>query len=181
LLWVATAALVVYGGWKVGQMLLDADRDGAGARGLAKRALYGAGGLVHLALAAVAANLALGRAMPAPGQALAAIGGVVAVAIGAAQLASAWGRWFMHKLDTGAMTVHELRSTKSLGRLALLARAAVLGALGGGLIAVAARARGAGLEGTLPFPPVVLSVAGIALAAYGIYCFTEARFRIVRA
>jgi hypothetical protein len=193
--------LLAYAGWRLVQALLDPERHGTGAKGIAIRIGLAAIGLANGALALVAFRIATGGrggaegartrelgegvlAQPAGWVLLGAIGAVV-IGFGVREIVRGARGSFLRDLHTERMSGTVARWTRRLGGLGLAARGLVLAVLGFFVVRAAfdEDAREIrGLEGALRFVDdhagtTSLALIGIGLCAYGLYGLVEARHR----
>ena len=202
LLGVIVLGLLAYALWRLFQGLLDPEKEGTDAKGIAKRLDHGLNGLFHASLAFSAGLLALGasggggggspddwtaRLMAQPfGRWLTVIVGLTIVGIGLFQFYKAYKADFRDELKLGAMSAGAKAWTTRSGRLGYAARGVVFGVIGVFLVQAAlqtdpdeARGLGGALE-TLarqPFGPYLLGAVALGLVAYGVFMFVVARYR----
>ena len=186
------------------QALLDPERKGSDAKGLAIRAGYLLSGLAYGGLALTALRLAAGmagggtggnqqgvitRVFALPlGRWLIGLVGLGVVGAGLYQIYRGWTADFSEHLRWGEMSAAERSWTTRLGRVGLVARG-VVWALAGGFLVQAAllldpgRVQDSGgallaLAGLLG--PWAVGVVALGLAAYGVYMLAAAKYgRIV--
>jgi hypothetical protein len=196
--------LVGYALMRLAQSLLDLDGEGSGKKALARRAGYLVSGLIHVALAVGAMRLLLGSGTRESGDAAAGswtawlmgqpfgawlvgiVGGIV-ICVGLAQLYEfAYKAQFRRYLRLDEMDQERELWVTRLGRFGYGARSVVFGLIGAFLILAALNAdpgQARGLDGALQslaqasYGPWLLGVVAAGLAAYGLYCFEEARYR----
>jgi uncharacterized protein DUF1206 len=203
LLGLLAVGLAGYALWRLVQTVLDPERKGSDAKGLASRAGYLLTGLVHAGLALTAARLALGSGRAEAGDARAREGagmlmeqpagpwlaGLVAVGIaayGAYQIWRAYRADLGKRLDLSRMGPEARRAFVAAARAGLAARGVVLGVIGLFLLRAAfaadpGEARGmAGALATLrgaPYGPWLLGLMALGLAGYGVFEIMKARYR----
>ena len=186
------------------QALLDPERKGSDAKGIALRAGYLLSGLAYGGLALTALRLAAGmagggaggnqqgviaRVFALPlGRWLIGLVGLGVVGAGLYQIYRGWTADFSEHLRWGEMSAAERSWTTRLGRVGLVARG-VVWALAGGFLVQAAllldpgRVQDSGgallaLAGLLG--PWAVGVVALGLAAYGVYMLAAAKYgRIV--
>jgi len=171
------------------------------AKRTAKRAASAGKALVYALLAASTASVLLGsdnagggresevtaRVLELPGgRGLVGLGGLVLVGVGGWLVARGVRRKFEKHLDTGAMP-KRLRSAAALGGAVGHSARGVVAGLAGLLLVKAALdydpRQAKGIDGTLrtiaeqPYGRVLLLLAALGLAAFGLFCFVEARYR----
>ncbi len=200
LLFAVALGLIGYSLWRFGQALFDLEGKGSSAKALAERAGFGLNGVAHVALALAAFNLALGNdaggdpkkewtarllAMPA-GPLLVGLVGAFAVAYGVYQLRDGLTGHFMKNLRASAMSAHERRITRALGRVGLAARGVIFVLTGVFFFHAAAESNAKhakGLDGALqeiaskPFGPWLLGLTALGLIAFAVYSFFAGRYR----
>ncbi len=129
------------------------------------------------------------RAMAQPGgRWLVAAVGVVVVGVGLMLVVEGVRLRFMRYFPVGVLSQHVRRAVRVLGAVGTVSRGLVF-ALAGGLVVAAAwtydPAKASGLDGALktlrdqPFGPLLLTLAGAGLVAFGLYGLAEARYRHV--
>lgn len=194
---------VAYALWRIFQAALDPYRKGHGVYGLLVRTGYIGGAAVYGSLAWWAAVLAIGWAAPRSdehaetewtawlmsfpfGIWLVAIVGAVVVIVGCGQFYQAYAVRFMDEYDRYRMTPVEIRWCRRLGRIGYAARGVVFLIAGGFLLGAAWHTNpheATGLKGALealaarPFGPWLLGLVALGLLTFGIFCFTDARYR----
>lgn len=118
------------------------------------------------------------------GQVLVGLVGVVIVAVGIGMLVVAYRESYLKHLDIDGRTGRDGTAFRWLGRVGHVAKGISLGVVGG-LFLYAAFShepkKSGGLDQALqtvleqPFGPVLLVLMGLGFAAYGLFCFAEAR------
>lgn len=116
------------------------------------------------------------------------IAGAIVVVVGLALVVEGLRLTFMRNFSVQAMPPRARALVTQLGRVGTTARGLVF-ALAGGLVVAAAWTydahKAGGLDGALktlrdqPFGPVLLTLAGLGLVAFGLYGLAEARYRRV--
>lgn len=201
LLGAVAVGLLGYTVWRLLQGVMDPDNEGAGAKGLAKRADHLLNGVLHGALAFSAAQLALGsgggggsspddwtaRLLAQPfGKWLAVAAGAGIVGAGIYQFYALYRVRFMEHLKPGEMSPRERTWTRRVGRVGYAARGVVFSVIGVFLIQAALQSdpeetRGlGGALGTLsrqPLGPYILGGVAVGLVAYGAFMLVVARYR----
>jgi hypothetical protein len=201
LLGIIALGLVGYSLWRLASAITDAEGAGNDLAGLGKRASYAGSGLIHLALAWSAVQLAAGAGaggdLPptAPllahgwGRVLLGIVALVTIGVGLFQFRKAYRETFARHWRVGEIPAGQRRWAVRAGRWGLAARGVVFALVGFFLMRAAwqadpGEARDAG--GTLAElaragpEPWLLVVVAAGLVAYGVYCFVEARYRHFR-
>jgi Domain of Unknown Function (DUF1206) len=174
-----------------------------GRQGTFDRIVAGGRVLVYTALAVTAITVMAGNntssagqqqrttagilAHPA-GQVLVAIVGLVVIGVGIGMGLYGGRRVFKKKLMLGSMSRRTRRLVVALGVIGYVAKGIALG-IAGGLVVDAAvsdqASRSTGLDGALhtlarqPAGAWLLGTIAIGFAAYGVYCFWQARYRKV--
>ena len=171
------------------------------AKRTAKRAASAGKALLYALLAASTASVLLGsdnagggresevtaRVLELPGgRGLVGLGGLVLVGVGGWLVARGVRRKFEKHLDTGAMP-KRLRSAAALGGAVGHSARGVVAGLAGLLLVKAALdydpQQAKGIDGTLrtiaeqPYGRLLLLLAAAGLAAFGLFCFVESRYR----
>ena len=172
------------------------------AKRTAKRAASAGKALLYAFLGASTASVLLGsgndggggrereltaRVLELPGgRGLVGLGGLVLVGVGGWLVARGVRRKFEKHLDTGAMPTH-LRSAAAVGGAVGHTARGVVAGLAGLLLVKAALdydpGQAKGIDGTLrtiagqPYGRLLLLLAAAGLAAFGLFCFVEARYR----
>lgn len=189
--------------WRVVQAVSDPERHGSDPKGLAKRAGYLGSGLTYLALALAALGGAarrsggddksgqVAKAMELPfGDVLVALAGLGVMVFAATQVYAAFQRKFVKHYDRARMTPQQLSVATRIGQLGLMARGVTFFVMGGylalaGVQSDPGEARGLGgalaALGEQPFGQLLLGGVAVGLVCYGIYCLSEARWRVIQA
>ena len=192
-----------YALWRFSQALLDRDHKGSDAKGLSTRVGYFCIGAWYAVLAYLAVQMMLGSSGGGGGNEQQTTAGVfgwplgrelVFAVAGAFFVAAGWNvvRALSGKLEkcveTHEMSERERTTVLAIGGVGLLGRGAVFG-LVGAFFAKAAyefdpkEARG--LDGALleltqqPFGRLILGGVAVGLAAFGLWCIAQARYRRV--
>jgi hypothetical protein len=120
------------------------------------------------------------------GQALAAFAGLVVLGIGVGMVVYGAKRKFESKLNLGSVAPNIRKGIVRLGQAGYIARGVAF-AIVGGIIVQAALANSAtrsrGLDGALrtlagyPFGGFLLALVAAGFAAFGVYCFFQAKYR----
>lgn len=203
LLWVIGVGLVAYVIWRFVQAIWDTEDKGTDFKGIAVRIGYAISGLTYGTLAGLAMSMAGGGGGAAEGssdskQALTAqvlsypggrwavgIAGLVIVGIAVYQFIKAYKASFMEKYDR---TMDQAKRTwaRRIGRTGLSARGVTFLIIGGFVIRAAYQSDASeakGLDAALaalaaqPFGTVLLALTAAGLAAYGVYCVSQAFYR----
>jgi hypothetical protein len=204
LLILTAIGLAGYVAWRFVQAIKDPEHKGSDAEGLVKRAGYLVSGVTYASLAYLALRIALGSGggsgssrqtwtaelLSQPfGQWLVGLVGAIIIGVGVYQLYKAYKATFMKQYKTSEMSATERTWARRLGRFGLSARGVTFVMIGGFFIQAAiqadpseAKGLGAALS-TLaqqPYGPWLLGVVALGFVAYGIYCFSRARYRYLQ-
>jgi hypothetical protein len=196
--------LLGYGVWRLAAAVLDLERKGGGAKGLAVRAAYAGIGLTHLALAFTAAGLGLpllggsggssetirhsvAAALDHPlgpwlvgGASLAVLGG------GIYQFYRAYALTFEEHVEGSGMSRRARRFYRGLGRFGIAARGVTFVIIGLALLRAAQRASPREAKGlpealrelqSIPHGDLWLGAVAFGLVAFGLMSVMEARYR----
>lgn len=203
LLAIVALGLVGYVLWKFVQAIRDPENEGTDAKGLARRASYLASGLIYAGIALTAVQIIVGagsgggssqtpedwtaRLLGLPfGPWLVGLAGLVVIGAGLAELYKAYEKKFRDEWKLAQMSEEEETWATRLGQWGLSARGVVYAILGIFLLRAAWQydpSEAGGLSDALatlanqPFGPWLLAVVALGLAAYGVYCFANARYR----
>lgn len=192
--------LAAYAAWRLALAVLDPERQGTDTEGLVHRAGYLVSAASYGTLAFAAYRILSGGGSGGDGAeegaqaALALPGGRIALALvalgviayGAYEIRRAIQTSFMDKLALDGLAAKNRATIQRLGRAGLLARGVVYGLIGLGFAAAAYRYdpdEARGLDESLAalrdatYGAVLLGVVGLGLAAYGLYCGVNARYR----
>ncbi len=122
------------------------------------------------------------------GQAVVLVAGLVLALFGIALAVYGWQEQFQHHLRTGQMSPEVKKTTRWLGITGYVAKGVAYG-VAGVLLVLAARsydpAKARGLDAALrtlaaqPYGTLLLTVIAIGLAAFGLFCILQARYRKV--
>lgn len=198
--------LIGYVIWRFVQAIVDPEREGSDASGIATRALMLISGLIYASLAIYTFNLLLSggggggggsgstqswtaRLMSEPmGTVLVALIGAAIFIYGGVQVYKAITASFMKKMKTAEMSLDERTWSERISRLGLAARGVVFFVIGGFFFWAAIRQapqEARGLEGALqtlatqPYGSWILGAVAIGLVCYGAYNWVESRWRII--
>ena len=202
---VVAAGLFGYAAWLLLSAVLDLERRGSSRRGRLGRAGAALRGLVHAALSARAALLALGsrtgrgnvvrewteRFLAAPfGPWLVALAGASVLGYGVYQLYRVFAADLAEHLDHAALGADAARWAVRFGRFGMAARGLVFSTIGFFLIRAAHRYDAGEAKGiaealrtmaSRSSPPWLLGAVAVGLVSYGVYELFEARYRRIRA
>lgn len=193
---------VAYALWRFSQALVDRNDKGGDAKGLAKRFGYFCVGAWYAVLAFLAVELLLGSGGSGGNEQQATAGvfgwplGRELVFAGAAGcfVAAGWNvfRALSGKLEkhlrTHEMGERERKTVLAIGGVGSLARGAIFGLVGAFLAKAAIEfdpKEARGLDGALleltqhPYGRLILGGVAVGLAAFGLWCLAQARYREV--
>ena len=201
---IIAAGLFGYAAWRIIEALVDPERRGTSAKGLALRGSYAARGIIHAALGVQAVRLAMGsdrgrgealegwtaRVLAAPFGPWLVVGAGLAVAgYGLYQLYRAWGAKLSRQLDLSPLSAETESWVARICRFGIGARGVVF-AITGAYLARAGTAHNAstaadtgealGAIGRQPFGEWMLAAVAVGLIAYGGYEVVQARYRVIR-
>ena len=201
---VIAAGLFGYATWRIIEAILDPERRGTTAKGLALRTSFAVRGIVHAALGLQAVRLATGAA-PGRGQAVETWTGrlldapfgrwlVVAAGLGVAgygiyQLYRAWAAKLSRQLDLASLSREAGSWLLQVSRCGIAARGVVFGICGWYLVragvahdatAAADTGEALGAIARQPFGHWLLAIVAVGLIAYGAYEVVQARYRVIR-
>ena len=122
------------------------------------------------------------------GRWLVALAGLVVLGIGIGLIVYGWRKKFEKHLNTAAMNAQVHRTVRRLGMAGYIAKGVAYGTAGALIVAAAVtydpdKARG--LDAALKtlagqsYGPWLLAVVALGIAAYGVYCFFQAKYRKV--
>ena len=201
LLTVLGIGLAAYALWRLAMAVLDPEREGSDAEGWAHRIGYAISGVAYGSLAFAAYRIVQGggggeengaeqgaqTALSLPGgRGVLALVAIAVLGYGVYELVRAKRASFMDKLALSGEGAQHRQSVERLGRAGLAARGVVYSIIGFLLGTAALRAdpdEAVGLDGALsalrdqPYGAVLLGLVGLGLAAYGLYCWVNARYR----
>ena len=201
---VIAAGLFGYAAWRIIEAILDPERRGTTAKGLAVRASFAVRGIVHAALGLQAVRLATGggrgggqavetwtgRLLDAPfGRWLVVGAGLAVAGYGIYQLYRAWAAKLSRQLDLASLSREAGSWVLNVCRCGIAARGVVFGICGWYLVragfahdATAAADTGEALGAIAhrPFGGVLLAVVAVGLIAYAAYEVVQARYRVIR-
>ncbi|KAA2236906.1 DUF1206 domain-containing protein [Salinarimonas soli] len=201
LLGAVALGLACFAAWQAIAALLDADRHGTSAKGLAVRAGQGLGGAINAGLALSALSLALGWGSGGGPEDQAArdwtawlmtkpfgqwLVGLVGVAVAGTGLVWLWKAWRGKVLDRLSLPADARPWAQSMGRLGFAARGVVFVIIGGFVVAAALHSNSREVQGlggalrtleTQPYGWALLGLTAAGLLAFGIFGFVQARYR----
>ena len=201
---VIAAGLFGYAAWRIIEAILDPERRGTSAKGLALRASFAVRGIVHAALGVQAVRLATGaapsrgqgvetwtaRLLDAPfGRWLVVGAGLAVAGYGIYQLYRAWAAKLSRQLDLASLSREAGSWLLQVCRCGIAARGVVFGICGWYLVragiahdaaAAADTGEALGVIAHQHFGDVLLGVVAVGLIAYGAYEVVQARYRVIR-
>jgi len=193
--------LIGYVIWRFVEAIVDPQGKGTDTKGVIARLGYAVSGLIYAAWAFFAGRLALstgGGGGEGSKQAWTAtllaqpfgpwlVGGigVMVIGVGLYHFYMAYKAKFMQEYDTRMMSATEQRWARRIGRFGLAARGVTFSIIGGFLVSAAVQTdpnQAKGLDGALltlaqqPYGPWLLGIVALGLVAYGVFCFSRARY-----
>ena len=201
LLWVLALGFVAVALWRLTQAVWGYGYETDRAKNIRKRATSGAKVVVFAALAVLAATTAAGGGSGGGGQQRATAGvlglpggqflvgaaGIAVLAVGVVKIVAGWQKKFRDDMNLPAdRKTRDL--TVRLGQVGFIAKGASIGLIGVLVVIAAIRFRpdeSSGLDGALkalaaqPYGVLLLIVVALGLAAYGVFCFFDARYHRV--
>ncbi|CAN5508712.1 DUF1206 domain-containing protein [soil metagenome] len=193
---IGMALLVIWRGTEAAVGYHDED----GAKRTYKRLVAAGKAVVYATIAASAVGVATGssssgkgggtdsmtgKLMDQPaGQLLVGAVGLGVIGAGIGLLVAAWKESYLKHLDIDGRTGKDGRAFRWFGRAGHIAKGISLGVVGGLFLYAAVShdpKKSGGLDQALrtvldqPFGPVLLTLMGLGFAAYGLFCFAEAR------
>lgn len=200
LLWVLVVGFVAVALWRLEQAVFATGGVQDTKEQVKKRVERGFQAAVFIALAILAGNVASGGASSGTGQEAAAgvlgwpggqfLVGAVGLAILVVAVVKAkhgWEKKFLEEMDVPS-DQHARRLVERLGQVGSIAKAVALGLIGVLVVVAAVRfdpAQANGLDPALkalagqPFGMFALGAVAVGLAAYGVFCFFDARYHRV--
>ena len=194
--------LIGYVIWRFVQAMMDPEDKGSDAKAMIARIGYAISGIVYGGLAFLAGRMALsvgGSGGDSSQQALTAklmsqpfglwlvgIVGAIVIGVGVYHFYLAYKAKFMEEYKSSEMSATERRWAKRIGQFGLSARGVTFAIIGSFFIIAALRAdpsEAKGLSGALdtlarqPYGPWLLGIVALGLVAYGVFCFSQARYR----
>ena len=199
LVWLVAIGMVLLVLWRLVEAAIGY-RDEDEPKRTWKRLLSGGKALVYASIAYTAFDVATGKPkkgggggtdsmtatlMDRPGgQLLVGAVGVGIVAAGIGLFVSAWRETYLEHLDAEGNAGSSGTTYRWLGRVGHVAKGVALGVVGGLFLYAAGTheaKKSGGLDQALrtvldqPFGPVLLGAIGLGFAAYGLFCFAQAR------
>ena len=200
LLWVLVIGFVAVALWRLGQAVFAAGGVQDTKKQIQKRVERGFQAAVFIALAVLAGRIAAGGGSGGGGQQAAAgvlgwpggqfLVGAVGLAILAVAVVKAkhgWQKKFLEEMDAPS-DQHARQLVERLGQVGSIAKAVALGLIGVLVVVAAVQfdpAKANGLDPALktlasePFGIFMLAAVAVGLAAYGVFCFFDAKYHRV--
>jgi hypothetical protein len=207
LLLVIAVGLLGYAFWRISSGFADSERRGNGLKGMAMRIGSIVRGALYAGFAIEVIRLAKGHAQGSGGDAstrhwtqrvmsepfgrwAVALAGAIVIGYGVYQLYRAVTSKLGNQLRLERASGPARRLMVATSRFGMAARGIVFGVIGESLIRAAFRHDSRAAKGTSgalreiasqPFGAWLLIIIGIGLAAYGVYSFVNARYRVIKA
>jgi len=200
LLWVLVIGFVAVALWRLEQAVFAAAGVQDQSEQIKKRVENGARVVVFTALAIIAARTAMGSGEQGTGQEAAAgvlgwpggqflVGaiGLVLIAIAAVKAKHGYEKKFLEEM-TLPSDQHARKTVERLGQVGSIAKAVAIGLIGILVVVAAVQfdpSKANGLDPALkalagqPFGIFLLAIVAIGLAAYGVFCFFDAKYHKV--
>jgi hypothetical protein len=200
LLWILVVGFVAVGLWRLEQAIFASAGVQDTKQQIKKRVESGARAAVFLALALLAGRTAAGAGSGGGGQKAAAgvlgwpggqflVGavGLGIVAVAAVKAKHGWEKKFLEEMDLPSDR-HVRQTVERLGQVGSVAKAVALGLIGVLVVVAAVRfdpSKANGLDPALkalvnePYGVFLLAAMALGLAAYGAFCFFDARYHRV--
>jgi Domain of Unknown Function (DUF1206) len=200
LLWILVVGFVAVGLWRLEQAIFASAGVQDTKQQIKKRVESGARAAVFLALALLAGRTAAGGGSGGGGQKAAAgvlgwpggqflVGavGLGIVAVAAVKAKHGWEKKFLEEMDLPSDR-HVRQTVERLGQVGSVAKAVALGLIGVLVVVAAVRfdpSKANGLDPALkalvnePYGVFLLAAMALGLAAYGAFCFFDARYHRV--
>ncbi len=205
LLGLMALGLLAYAAYRFASAIYDPEDGSDGAFSYVRRIGYAVSGIVYLGLAFFAGKRALGGGgggsgngaeswtatlLQQPlGQWLVAIVGLIIIGVGLYQFKKAYEASFMDHYRLREMSANERTWAKRLGQMGLSARGVTFSLIGFFFLQAAwqsdsseAGGLGEALDSlaTTTGGPYVLGLVAVGFVAYGLYCFSHARYREIK-
>jgi hypothetical protein len=200
LLWVLVIGFVAVALWRLSQAIVGVASAEDAKDQVKKRVKNGSQAAVFLALAIAAGRVAAGGGSGGGGQKAAAgvlgwpggqflvgLVGIVIVVVAAVKVKNGWKKKFLKEMDLPSDR-HARQLVERLGQVGSVAKGAAVGLIGI-LVVVAAiqfdPSKARGLDAALkalagqPYGVILLIAMALGLAAYGVFCFFDAKYHRV--
>ncbi len=197
LVWLVALGMLLLVAWRLIEAALGY-QDEENPKRIGKRLISVGRAIVYGSIAFTAIDVAIGKSgkgggtdsmtatlMDRPGgQLLVAAVGVAIVAVGIGFLVVAYRESYLQNLDAEGRTGGDGKAFRVLGRVGHVAKGLALGVVGGLFLYAAATheaKKSGGLDQALrtvrdqSFGPILLIALGLGFAAYGLFCFAQAR------
>ena len=200
LLWVLVIGFAAVALWRLEQAVFATAGVQDQSEQIKKRVENGARVVVFAALAIIAARTAMGSGEQGTGQEAAAgvlgwpggqfiVGavGLVLLAIAAVKAKHGWEKKFLEEMNLPS-DQHARKTVERLGQVGSIAKAVAIGLIGILVVVAAVQfdpSKANGLDPALkalagqPFGMFLLAIVAVGLAAYGVFCFFDAKYHKV--
>ena len=200
LLWVLVVGFVAVALWRLEQAIFATGGVQDSSEQVKKRVENGARAVIFAGLAVIAVRAAVGAGQQGAGQEAAAgalgwpggrylVGavGLVLLGIAVVKAKNGWEKKFLEEMDLPSDR-HVRAGVERLGQVGSVAKAVALGLIGVLVVVAAVQfdpAKANGLDPALktlaaqPFGMFLLIVVAVGLAAYGVFCFFDAKYHRV--
>ena len=200
LLWVLVVGFVAVALWRLEQTIFASAGVQDSKEQIKKRVESGARAAIFAALAVIAGRTALGSGESGTGQQAAAgvlgwpggrflVGalGLAILAVAVVKAKHGWEKKFLEDMNTPSDR-HARQVVERLGQVGSVAKAVSLGLIGVLVVVAAVQfdpSQANGLDPALkalagqPFGMILLAVVALGLAAYGVFCFFDAKYHRV--
>jgi hypothetical protein len=201
LLWVLVVGFVAVALWRAGQAIFAAGGTQDTKKQVKKRVERGFQAAVFVALALLAGRVAAGSGSGGGGGQEAAAGvlgwpggqflvgavGLAILVVAGVKAKHGWEKKFLEEMDTPS-DQHARQVVERLGQVGSIAKAVALGLIGALVVVAAVQfdpSKANGLDPALkalasePYGMFLLAVVAVGLAAYGVFCFFDAKYHRV--
>ena len=200
LLWVLVVGFVAVALWRLEQTIFASAGVQDSKEQIKKRVESGARAAIFIGLAVIAGRTAAGGGGSSSGQEatagvlgwpggqfLVGLVGLVLVAVAAVKVKHGWEKKFLEDMDLPS-DQHARRLVERLGQVGSVAKGISLGLIGSLVVVAAVRfdpAQANGLDPALkalagqPYGMFLLAAVALGLAAYGVFCFFDAKYHRV--
>ena len=204
MIWLIIAGFVCYAIWRWAQAFLNPEESSGDWKGIIRRVFYAISGVIYLsgaylAYRVVSADSSGGstdnkerwtRLLMEYNWGVWVVGaiGLTVMVFAVIQFKNAWKQDFMDKFDCDNMSDSEQHTCKTAGRFGFLARGIVYVIVGGFFVRSAITHdpdKVIGLQQAFqtiveqPFGQILLTITGLCLFLFGVFCGFEARYRAV--
>jgi hypothetical protein len=200
LLWVIVVGFVAVGLWRLAQAVFPTSGEQDKKEQVKKRVKNAARAVTFFVLAVLAGRIAAGGGGGGGGQKAAAgvlgwpggqflVGavGLAVVAVGVRKIVNGWKKKFLQEMDTPS-DQHARQVLERAGQAGFIAKGGSLALIGVLVVVAAVRfdpSKANGLDAALktlagePFGVFLLALMALGLAAYGVFCFFDAKYHHV--